>query len=180
MRSSDEWSGRRGHGVYGPAGVGRGVASLQFTIWLHQYFCLIVLIDPHLCLHKSSTSQRQCDGALFSPPHCASLAWKNNFFSFYIFPLNSWQEGIRLWFFFFLNPKKPTQPVATLVFLPFSSCTPWLRLSLYRLPSQDSNLPGLAGTWLKIRKQCMVAQAGAEVSCWWTRPETHTQTPTRW
>lgn len=173
MRSSDEWSGRGGM-EFRLAGV----VSLQFTIWLYQYFCLIVLIDLHLCLHKSSTSQRQCEGALFSPPHCASPAWKKSFFLSTFFPLTLGKKGSDY------DKKKPkkktTQPVATLVFLRFSSCTPWLRLSLYRLPSQDSNLPGLAGTWLKIRKQCMVAQAGAEVSCWWTRAETHTQTLTHW
>lgn len=71
--------------------------------------------------------------------------------------------------------KKP-QPVATAVFLRSSSCSPWLRLSLYRLPSQGSNLPGLTGTWLKICKRCMVAQVGARVSCWWTHVDIRTHT----
>lgn len=93
------------------------------------------------------------------------LACLQEGFSFYLFYFfHSWQEkGIRLWF---KKKKKihPTSPVATLVFPRFSSRSPWLHLSLYRLPSPGSNLPGLAGTWLKIRKQ-RTAATGLVLRC---------------
>lgn len=75
------------------------------------------------------------------------------------------EESLLLFFFFLLHcargdqimsvgggrGEKNPEPVAAAVFLRSSCFGPRLCLSLYRLPSQGSNLPGLAGTWLKIR-----------------------------
>ena len=172
-RWSDDWSGTgawslwtgrgwrwRSGGLFGGGSVSRSQ---------YDYISMIVLIDLHLVLHLSKPAVWRCI-VLFLP------ACRRDSFSTSppLLLLYSWHEGIRLW----EEKKKNTQPVATVVFLRSSSCSPWLRLSLYRLPSQGSNLQGLAGTWLKIRKPCMVAGVGARVSCWWTRTDTLTWTLT--
>lgn len=158
-----------GHEVYGQAGWRDGGGwggwdespdyNMIISVYLPDSIDWPAPVSPQL-LHLSMTVQ--CMRVYCSLPHIVPLLLGVFFF------LYSWQEGIRLW------EKKKSQPVATAVFLCSSSCSPWLRLSLYRLPSQGSNLLGLAGTWLKIRKRCMVAQVGALVSCWWTRTDTHT------
>ena len=137
---------------------GGSVSRLQY-----DYISMIVLIDLHLGLHLSEPSVWRC--IVLSPPACRRDSPSSPPPS-----LLARRDQIMR--------EKNTQPVAAVVFLRSSSCSPWLRLSLYRLPSQGSNLPGLAGTWLKIRKPCMVAGVGARVSCWWTRTATLTRTLT--
>lgn len=121
-----------------------GGGGLHITIWLYQSIslkywltCTCVSTPP-----PSLNAGTVYEGAFFSPPHRASPAWKNRVFLSTFF-LYSWQEG-SLW-----KKKKRTQPVATVIFLCSSSCSPWLRLSLYWLPSQGSNLPGLCRDMIK-------------------------------
>lgn len=146
-----------------------GGGGLHITIWLYQSIslkywltCTCVSTPP-----PSLNAGTVYEGAFFSPPHRASPAWKNRVFLSTFF-LYSWQEG-SLW-----KKKKELNQWPQWYFFAPAAAVPGCVYRFIDYHHKAVICRDFAGTWLKIRKQRMVAQVGAGVSCWWTRTDTHT------
>lgn len=135
-----------GQRVYGQSVVGQigggDEMSLQITIRLYQSICQIVLIGPHLWLLNSFIPQCKCTSVRHSLLHNVpfQLGTRGPFILLLLFfpllPIDGW----------IMRGENVEQPVSAVVFLHSRRCSAGLCLSLYRLPSQGSNLPGLAAT----------------------------------